>query len=262
MSWIRVAVPTAVYRLPLRRAIQRAAADGADGVQFDLRSEVTPAEFGETACQQLRHYLEELNLGVGACTLTTQGTLVDPDRLDARVAAIRRCLEFTRQLGTDVLTVRLGPIPPADDPAARDRLLDVLNDLAAAGNRVGVQLAASTLGNSATAIREAASRIDAGPFRVDFDPAGFVFAAESPSRALAALHDLVAHVQIRDGLRTPEGGGVETAVGAGEVPWDELLAALAEADYHGWLTVRHTGGADPAADVARGVQYVRTVAAG
>jgi sugar phosphate isomerase/epimerase len=257
-----VAVPTAVYRLPLRKAIQRAAADGADGVQFDLRSEVTPAEFGDTARQQLRHYLEELNLAVGACTLTTHGTLVDADRIDARVDAIKRCLQLTRQLGADVLTVRLGPIPAGEDASARNRLLDVLNDLAAFGNRVGAQLAASTLGNSAGVIREVACRVESGPFRVDFDPAGFVFAAESPPRALAALHDLVAHVQIRDGVRTPEGGGVETAVGAGEVPWDELLAALAEADYHGWLTVRRTGGEDPATDVARGIQYVRTVAAG
>jgi sugar phosphate isomerase/epimerase len=262
MSWIRVAIPTAVYRQPLRQAIQRAAAAGADGVQFDLRQEVTPAEFGETARQQLRHSLEELNLAVAACTFPTQGTLVDPDRLDARVAAIQRCLEFTRQLGADVLTVRLGPIPAADDAAARDRLLDVLNDLAASGNRVGARLAVSTLGNSAAALRELASHVDAGPFGLDFDPAGFIFAGESPPRALTTLHDLVAHVQIRDGLRTPEGGGVETAIGAGEVPWDELLATLAECESPPWLTVRRTGGDDPAADVARGVQYVRNVAAG
>lgn len=258
---MRVAIPTAVYRQPLRQAIQRVAAAGADGVQFDLRQEVTPAEFGATARQQLRHYLEELHLAVATCTFPTQGTLVDPDRLDARAAALKRSLEFTRQFGAEVLTARLGPIPD-DDPAARDRLLDVLNDLAAYGNRVGARLAVSTLGNSAAALRELASRVDAGPFGIDFDPAGFIFAGESPPRAFATLHDLVAHVQIRDGLRTPEGGGVETPIGAGEVPWDELLATLAECESPPWLTVRRTGGDDPAADVARGVQYVRNVAAG
>jgi sugar phosphate isomerase/epimerase len=262
MSLYRLAVPTATYQQPLRRAILLAAAAGADGVQFDLRAEVPPAEFGETARQQLRHYLEEQRLRIGACTLTTQGTLIDADRLDVRVAAIRRGLEFTRQLGSDVLTVRLGTIPADAASTEYQRLGSVLSDLAAHGNRVGATLAVGTLGNSSMALKTLVQSIDAGPIGLDFDPAGCVFGGVTPTRALRELHAFVSHVQIRDGIRTDEGAGVETAIGAGDVPWDEFLATVAESDYRGFLTVRRTGGDDRPGDVSRGMQYVRNVATG
>jgi sugar phosphate isomerase/epimerase len=262
MPLLRFALPTATFRQPVRRAIQLAAAAGAEGVQFDIRHEVTPAEFGETARQQLRHYLTEQSLRVGACTLPTQSALADPDRLDVRVAAIRRGLEFVRELGGDVLTVRLGPIPTDPQSTHYERLQSVLADLAAHGNRVGARLAVSTLGNSAAALRTLLNSVDAGPIGVDVDPAGCVFAAESPAAVLRELHDLVAHVQVRDGTRTIEGAGVETAIGAGDVPWDEVLATVAEIDHRGWLTVRRTGGDDLVGDLRRGLQYVREVILG
>lgn len=258
----RLAVPTAVYRQPLRRAILLAAAAGADGVQFDLRTEVPPAQFGDTARQQLRQYLDEQRLKPAACTLSTQGTLADADRLDLRVAAIRRALEFTRQIGSDVLTVRLGAIPPDAAQADYQRLGSVLADLAAHGNRVGATLAVSTLGNAPTPLHSLLTSIDAGPLGLDFDPAGCVFAGLQAPAVLRELHELVQHVQVRDGIRTVEGAGVETAVGLGDVAWDEFLATLAESDYRGWLTLRRTGGDDLAGDVGRGLQYVRNVLAG
>jgi sugar phosphate isomerase/epimerase len=260
---LRLAVPTTVFQQPLRRAIESAARTRAAGVQFDLRSEVRPAEFGDTALRQLLHYLDELDLKVASATLPTQGSLADPDRLDARVAAIKQGLEFARKLGAGVLTVRLGTIPA--DPESRDshRLLDVLSDLARHGNRVGATAAVSTFGNTPAALQSllAAAR-DEGPLGLDFDPAGFVFAGLSPAKAFRDLHALSSHVQVRDGLRSAEGTGVETAIGAGLVEWDEFLATIAEADYSGWLTIRRTGGEDLPGDVTRGVQYVGNVMSG
>ena len=262
MPRVRLAVPTAAFQQPIRRAIQSAARLGVDGVQFDLRNEIVAEQFGETARQQLRHYLSEFGLAVASTTLPTQGSLVDADRLDARVAAIQRSLEFARQLGAGVLTVRLGAVPAEATDPAYQRLVDVLNDLARHGNRVGSQVAVSTLGNSVDALRQLLARVTEGPLGLDFDPAGCVFRGESPAQSLRALHDLVAHVQIRDGYRTAEGAGIETAIGAGTAPWDEFLATVLESDYRGWLTVRRTGGDDIPGDLARGVQYVRTVTVG
>ena len=156
MSSLRLALPAAAWRLPLRRAIQSVAAAGAEGVQFDVRSEVAPNQFGETARRQLRHYLEENDLQVAACTFATQGTLVDPDRLDARVAAIRNVLLFVRQLGANVLTVRAGAIPLESQTTEYERLQTILGDLAAVGNRAGVTVALSSLGNTSSALPGAA----------------------------------------------------------------------------------------------------------
>lgn len=262
MPRLRLAVPTAAFQQPVRRAIQSAARIGVDGVQFDLRNEIVAEQFGETARQQLRHYLSEFGLAVASTTLPTQGSLVDADRLDARVAAIQRSLEFARQLGAGVLTVRLGPVPSDESDPAYQRLVDVLNDLARHGNRVGGMVAVSTLGNSTEALRTLFTRVHDGPLGLDIDPAGCVFRGDSPAGSLRALHDLATHIQIRDGYRTAEGAGIEAAIGAGATPWDEFLATVLEIDYRGWLTVRRTGGDDIPGDLSRGVQYVRTVTAG
>ena len=173
----------------------------------------------------MRHYLDEQSLKLGACTLPTQGTLADTDRLDLRVAAIRRGLEFTRELGSDVLTVRLGVIPTETESTAYQRLGSVLSDLAAHGHRVGVQLAVSTLGNEPDLLRTLLASIDAGPIYADFDPAGCVFAALSPATVLRELHAAVAHVQVRDGVRTAErrGGRIGDRPGrcsVGRIPGD------------------------------------------
>lgn len=256
----RIAVPSAPFHNTLRLAIQSAAATGATGVQFDVRTEVRPTEFGDTARQQLRHYLAEFGLQIASTTLPTQGTLTDPDRLDRRVAAIREAMDFSRKLGASTLTVRLGTLPPETESPEYERLLNVLGDLAGYGNRIGCTPAVSTLGNTPAALQTllTAVRRD-GPLGLDFDPAGFVFAARSPASACRDLHSLIEHIQIRDGLRTDEGAGIETALGTGAVAWDEFLATVAEADYHGWLTLRRTGGDNIPTDLARGVQYVRNV---
>ncbi|MFV0442648.1 MAG: sugar phosphate isomerase/epimerase family protein [Planctomycetaceae bacterium] len=262
MSLFRFALPTAPFRQPLRNAIRSVAATGADGVQFDVRHEVSPQEFGDTARQQLRHFLRENSLRIGACTLPTQGTLVDADRLDQRVAAIQRGLEFVRQLGSDVLTVRLGAIPAEVASPAYERLSSILADLATHSNRVGAKLAVSSLGNAPEKLISLLDTVTTGRIGIDFDPAGCIFAALSPPAVLRELHSRAAHVQLRDGTRTAEGAGIETAIGAGDVPWDEYLATVAEINHRGWSTVRRTGGDDLVGDLVRGLRYVRNVTAG
>jgi sugar phosphate isomerase/epimerase len=258
MSRLQLAIPTAVFRQPLRPAIELAARLRPDGVQFDLRSELTSPEFGDSACRQLRHFVAEQRLLVGAATYSTAGALVEPDRLDARVAGIRQALELARRIGSPVLTVRLGQIPQDAASRAAERLGDVLRDLAQHADHVGTRLAVSTLGNSVSDLQSLISAAGVGPVGVDFDPAGFVFAGESPIAALRGLADLLAHVQIRDGERAADGLGVETAIGEGRVVWDELLATVLETDFAGWLTVRRTGGTVPVDDIRQVLTRLRT----
>lgn len=259
MNLLQLAVPTEVFRQPLRQSLLLVSRLQVAGVQFDIRNEVRSVEFGETACRQLRHHLDELRLKVASVTLPTRYPLCHPEQLDARLQAVREGMEFARRLGTGVLSMRLGPLPAdASSPEYR-RVVELLSDISAHGNRVGTTLALSTLGNSAAALRSLAEQISTGPLGFDFDPAGSIFAGRQPNEELRALHDLVSHLQIRDGLRTEEGAGVETAIGAGEVAWDEVLATLAEMDYRGWMTVRRGEGEDRIEDVTRGVSYVRNV---
>ncbi len=256
---LKIAVPTAPLGNPLRRAIAAAAETGAGAVMFDARHEIQPKEFGETAIRQLRYLLKEYNLEIAGLTLPVRRSLCDPDLLDARLAAVRNAMEFAFRLGAGLLTVRLGTIPADAESAEYRQMTTILSDLAALGNRVGTTLALSTIGNAPDQMKALLDTIRDGPIGVDLDPAGFLFAGVPPAAALRELHAFLQHIQIRDGIQTAEGSGIETAIGAGEVPWDEFLATIMEVDYHGWMTICRTEGSQQSSDIARGVQYVRNV---
>jgi sugar phosphate isomerase/epimerase len=97
---------------------------------------------------------------------------------------------------------------------------------------------------------------------MNLDPAALVLARQDPAQAIRELHDLVAHVQVRDAIRDVDGLGTEVPVGRGEVDWDELLALLEEARYRQWFTVERTQGDDKLGDSARAVQFLKQVARG
>ena len=68
----------------------------------------------------------------------------------------------------------------------------------------------------------------------------------------------------RHRVGSPEGGsvdagGLEVALGRGEVEWIEILPLLDEVAYAGWVTVVRTQGDDRGGDVARGVKYLSNV---
>ncbi len=254
----RIALPTAACQLPIRQAIDAVGSSGASGVMFDLRDEVKQQELGETGRRQLLHYLQERNLKLGACTFTLRRALIDPELLDARIEAVKQAMSFAWELGSRVLTLRLGQLPATDDAAAQDQLRFILRDLAGHANRVGVVPTLMTSAD-AKALSSLLNEIKEGPLGVEVDPAALVLARRSPTDWMRELHASIEHIQIRDALRDVGGLGKEVAVGRGEVDWDEVAALLQEMDYRGWLTVIRNTGDDPLTDMTRGITYLKNL---
>jgi sugar phosphate isomerase/epimerase len=258
----RIAVATSPFRLPIRRAIPAAAECGAQGVQFDARTEVKPEDYGETARRQLLYELSERSLSVASLTFPLRRPLHDAEHLDLRIAAIRQAMEFAAQLRAKTLTVRGGRLPEAADSPDLQRLRDVLRDLARFGNHVGVVLALTHVGDLPAPLVALIQEIKEGPLGIDFDPAACVLARRNPSADLREAHSVVTHIQVRDAIRDFDGAGLEVPVGRGEVDWPEILALVGEMHYTGWLTVRRTTGDDILGDTARAVQFIQNVALG
>src|SRR5262245_42740465 len=262
MTPLRIAVATSLFRLPIRRAIPTAAECGAQGVQFDARTEVKPEDYGETARRQLLHELSERSLSVASLTFPLRRPLHDAEHLDLRVAAIRQAMQFAAQLRAKVLTVRAGRLPESADAPDLQKLRDVLRDLARFGNHVGVALSLTHAGDSPAPLVSLLQEIKDGPLGVDFDPAACVLARRNPSADLREAHSVVTHLQVRYAIRDFDGAGLEVPVGRGEVDWPEILALVGEMRYTGWLTVRRTAGDDILGDTARAVQFIQNVALG
>ncbi len=259
MSALRIAVATRCLNLPLKESPRAAARLGAKGIQFDAREELTPGGLTETGRRQLLHTLGELGLSVASLAFPTRRSFYDEEQLDARVAATRRVMDEAWNLRAAIVTARVGKIPADKDSATYRLLQEVLGDLARHGNQVGATLAITPTHDSPEALAELVGSIKTGPLGIDFDPAVFVMSGHNPAEALRTLHRFVLHFTARDAIRDVDAGGLEVALGRGEVEWVELLALLGEIDYRGWVTVSRTQGDDRAGDVARGVQYLKNV---
>lgn len=259
MHNLRIAVATASFRQPLRAAINTAARCAATGVQLDARNELKPGELGETGRRQLLYELGERNMSVASLTFPLRRSLIDPERIDARIDAVRKAMELAAQLKARVLTCPVGRIPPDAESDEFQRLLTVLSDLARYGNHIGVTFSITPAADEPARLLSLISSIHEGPLGVDFDCAGCVLSRQDPAAALRELHAVVSHVQIRDAVRNVDGVGREAAVGRGEVDWDLILALLDEMNYGGWLTVRRTEGDDPAGDCDRAITFLRNV---
>lgn len=255
---LRLGYPTRLLEGPFREKIRQAAGLRAQGVQLDLRHELRPGELSETGLRQFGHLLDEQGLALAPAVFPLRRAIADRDGLEERVAAVTAALRFAGDLKAGVLIVRPGAVPGAD---SKDRplLLEVLNDLARAGDHVGVTLTLTTGREPVESLTEVLGAITAGPIGVNIDPAAAVMAGRDPAAGIRALHSYLRHVRVRDGLQESDGAGIEVPVGRGEVEWESVLAALAEADYGGWLTPDRTTGEDPAKDAANALSYLRNV---
>ena len=254
----RIGFPTRLLEGRLRDKIPQVAAFGADGVQLDLRYELKPGELSETGRRQFRNLFSEHDLALAPALFPLRRPLIDQEGLEERVAGITAALRFAADLKAPALMVRAGTIPDSET----DQLtlfIEVLNDLARAGDHVGVTFTLTSGREPADKLAELLKSVTAGPIGVNFDPAAAVMTERNPAEEIRLLHDHLNHLRVRDGLRDTDGAGVEVPVGRGEIDWEDLLAVLAEIDFTGWMTPDRTSGEDMAADAARAVSYVRNV---
>lgn len=261
MHRLRLAVATAPFQLPIKQAIEAAGRLGVEGVQLDARTEIKPDEMGETARKQLLHYLDERSLVLGSLALSLQRPLYEREKLDLRMDLVRGAMLLASRLKVRVLVLKAGQIPAKETPE-RSRLNDILRDIAAFGNHLGVIPTITPSDDSADGLLELVESVTTGPIGIDFDPAGFVVTRRKPEEALRHLHAVVQHIQIRDARSDVDGVGIETPVGQGEVRWDEILALSAEMNYQGWLTIRRTGGQDRSGDCGRAARFLRELGGG
>jgi sugar phosphate isomerase/epimerase len=232
---------------------------GAKAVQIDARNELKPSELSETGRRQFLHWLREIGLTVASLHFPTRRTFFEPDQLDARVAAVKRTMEFAFQLKARVVTVRVGRIPEDEDSPSFQLLLDVLNDLVRHGNHIGCVLALTPCNDTPERLAQTVSHVVEGALGINFDPAVFVMSSQDPVAAFRSLHKSVTHIQVRDAIRDVDGGGTEVPVGRGEVVWDELLSMIDDSGFPGWTTVARTTGDDKHDDTARAVQFIKQV---
>jgi sugar phosphate isomerase/epimerase len=258
MLQIKLGIELASLRLPLKKGLLTARELGVEAVEIDLRSELRPEELSRTGVRQVRKMLDDLNLRISAVAFRTRRGYHVTDELDARIDATKRALLSAYELGTGVVVNHIGRIPPDSDADATSTMVQALSDIGRYGQKVGAILAAETGTESGEELAGLIARLPPGSIGVDFNPASLIMHGHSPRAAVGALASHVLHVHATDATRDLAlGRGLEVALGQGSAEFPELLAALEEQQYRGYLTVARHDSRSPVADVRQALEFLR-----
>jgi sugar phosphate isomerase/epimerase len=184
--------------------------------------------------------LRTVELSLVAISLPTRRAFDTIDQLDDRIRRAESAFAMAFDLGTKVVLVRAGDVPPDAEPGRREVFTTALRDLAARADHRGVRLALEAGSGPAATLNSFLETINLAGLAVSIDPAVSLQAGIDPVASVRALAAWVVHAYatdaIRDsGLAAPNPRG--PAFPPGALDWEEYLGAFEEIGYRGFLTI-------------------------
>ena len=195
-----------------------------------------------------------------------------------RVEKTKKIIDLAVEFGTKVVTTHIGVIPADKTSEKYGAMLSALKEAGDYASSRGVTLAIETGPEIATTLYDFVMAAGDG-VGVNLDPANFVMVTgQDPAAAVRLLGKKIVHTHLKDGKMLKksdpvviynhfaEGGiealnvadfFIETPVGEGDVNWADYIGALREIGFDGYLTIERETGADPIADIAKAVSYVK-----
>lgn len=200
-----------------------------------------------------------LTVGVAGNTGAEGESITDPSLHERAVSDIERSLELGGELGTETLIVTVGPEREELPPGAEHRaIVNVLQDAAPAAQRAGITLVVEPLNNPVdhpgyylTSSAEAYEIVDA----VDSPRVGVLYdvyhqqITEGNLIANVREHgEFIGHYHVADvpGRHEP---------GTGEIDYANVLEAIADTGYDGYVGLEFA----PTGDPDRAVEDVRSL---
>lgn len=260
MHPLKIGLRLTSLRQPFKQALLTAARLGAQAVEIDARTELKPAEMSHSALRHVRKLLEDHNLRVCAVSFSTRHGYNVTEQLDRRIEATKAALQMAYDLGASVVVNQVGQIPTDGTGPDWELLLQSLSDLGRYSHKVGAWLAARTGSEDPTVLGKLIDALPVGSLGVDLDPGGLIINAFSPREAVQILGRHVMHMHARDGVRDlARGRGLEVQVGRGSVDFPELLGALEEHAYRGYVTLEREFASDPLQELGQGIEFLRNI---
>src|SRR5208337_2946097 len=185
-----------------------------------------------------------------AHSLPPQRSFDTTDQLDDRIRRADLAFALAYELGTNLVLVRGGPVPPEDDKERREAFASAISSLGQRAEHRGVRLALETGSEPGQRLKTFLGGLDMVSLAASIDPASLLRAGIDPVAAARELSTWVAHAYAGDATESagrpapnPRGFGFP----AGALDWEEYLGALEEIGYRGFLTVWPDPSEDPRA---------------
>ena len=180
--------------------------------------------------------------------------LVVPEKLDERVAIMKRAIEFTARLGAPRVALHVGFVPADPSDPLYVQLVKVIQEIADYCAEYGLGLSLETGQETAEELLEFIHAVDRPNMGINFDPANLIlYGKDKPVEALESVKAHVVSCHCKDGVWPTQEGelGSEMPLGEGQVDIPAFVAKLKEIGYRGPLTIEREAGDDRIGDILR-----------
>jgi L-ribulose-5-phosphate 3-epimerase len=275
------------FRLGVREGLAKARDVGADGVQiYAVAGEMDPANLSTAARKEWKSYIESLGLQISALVGDLGGHgFQDRDANPAKIEKSKRILDLAVELGANVVTTHIGIVPEDRNSKVYEAMHQACVELSRYATGMNSYFAIETGPETAAHLKGFLDGLGSKGVSVNFDPANMVMVTgDDPVQGVYTLRDYIVHTHAKDGIRLREVdpreiyGALgyeplnhekmaqmaesgesfrEVPLGQGGVHWENYLRALREIGYNGYLTIEREVGANPEADIAAAVQFLK-----
>jgi sugar phosphate isomerase/epimerase len=226
----------------LEQAVDAARRYGYEGIELRLLDgELVMPDLDQAARQRVRQVCADGGIPIICLDTSVRLAQPDPAARDQQIRDGLAMLEIAAGWNAPLVRVFGGPPEGIGEEEAFAAAAECLMPLAERAQELGLAVVLET--HDAFAGSAAVRRVlDAVPSR----GAGALWdilhpfrVGETAGEALERLSDRLLHVHIKDGRRPPDGGPNWdlTLLGEGDVPASQILAALHQSGYEGWLAV-------------------------
>lgn len=258
MTRLRLGVVAESFGVRIRTAFRMAAEIGIGAVEVEVGSgDLAPRNFTQTGRRDFRHALSSRGLELAAVSASFGRGISEPTFVQEAVERLGEIVRLATDLDARVVVANLGQVAADDeDSIARTVVVEALAAIGRHAEDYDRVLALQVGAEPVTRLRQLIESAPVESLRVCVDPASTVVRGLDPVETVHDLADLVAHVHIRDGLRTGDGTPRIARMGEGAVPFAEFLASMAEIGYEGYFVIDYRGSPRPAEDVAQAKEFL------
>lgn len=254
-------------KLPTRKAVEKAREIGADGFQlYVIKGDTAPENMSKEDRKAFVQFVKSQKLEISALCGDMGLGFLDRKTNPQVVARSRLFVDLAVDLGTRIVTTHIGYLPEDERAPEWEIGLEAVTEVARYAESRGCVFASETGPEPPTMLKRFLDKVPSKGMRVNYDPANFIMLGPFDHiGGVKVLADYIVHTHAKDGvcLMKHEGEGkneyLETPLGEGSVAFPHYLKALDAIGYQGYLTIEREVGADPVADVAKAVKFLRSL---